>query len=177
MMNATVKEQTVDARQLPPRHKHTTIFSTWNKLPADEAMLLVNDHDPLPLYFQFVCEHAGEFHWEYLERGPETWRVRIRKGVFSDPGFVPSKKKPAAACDSPVPAPDPLILDTRPIFERGETPCGPIDNAIAALKPAQPLVLLVPFEPVPLYAKLAKDGFSHQAEQQPDGSWRVEFRR
>ena len=90
-----------------------------------------------------------------------------------------ARHSPAANCSAlnTHSAPDPLVLDTRPIFERGETPCGPIDNAISALEPAQPLVLLVPFEPVPLYAKLAKDGFSHQAERQPDGSWRVQFRR
>jgi uncharacterized protein (DUF2249 family) len=176
-MTETNKEQTIDARQLPSRHKHTTIFSTWNQLPAGGALLLVNDHDPLPLYFQFSCEHVGEFHWEYLEQGPETWRVRIRKGVFPDPGFVPPKKKAVARCGGAVPAQEPLVLDTRPIFARGGTPCGAIDDAIASLGPAQPFVLLVPFEPVPLYAKLANDGFTHKAEPQPDGTWRIEFRR
>jgi uncharacterized protein (DUF2249 family) len=39
--------------------------------------VLVNDHDPKPLRYQFEAEHAGEFTWEYLESGPEVWRVRI----------------------------------------------------------------------------------------------------
>jgi uncharacterized protein (DUF2249 family) len=41
--------------------------------------VLVNDHDPKPLYYQFKVEHAREFTWDYLEQGPEVWRVRIGK--------------------------------------------------------------------------------------------------
>lgn len=40
-------------------------------------ILGLNDHDPKPLYYQFEAEHAGQFTWEYLEQGPEVWRVRI----------------------------------------------------------------------------------------------------
>ena len=71
----------------------------------------------------------------------------------------------------------PLLLDTRPIFARGETPCKAIDEATASLVPGQSLVLLVPFEPVPLYTKLGNQGFTHQAEELANGAWRVEFRK
>ena len=73
--------------------------------------------------------------------------------------------------------PEPFILDVRPIFERGGTPCTAIDDAVAQLKPRQSLVMLVPFEPVPLYTKLANEGFSHTSEELEDGTWRVEFQR
>jgi uncharacterized protein (DUF2249 family) len=177
-MNETLTEQLIDVRVIPPRQKHPTIFNAWLSLPADSALLIVNDHDPLPLYYQFACEFVGNFRWEYLERGPETWRVRVTKGEFPDPGFVPEKKKvtpvPPVASVQPLP---PLVLDTRPIFARGETPCGAIDEAAERVLPGQPLVLLVPFEPVPLYTKLGREGFSHQAAQLDDGTWRVEFRK
>jgi uncharacterized protein (DUF2249 family) len=39
--------------------------------------VLVNDHDPKPLRYQFEAEHAGEFTWDAVESGPEVWRVRI----------------------------------------------------------------------------------------------------
>jgi uncharacterized protein (DUF2249 family) len=42
-----------------------------------QGFVLVNDHDPKPLYYQFQAERTGEFTWEYQEEGPETWRVRI----------------------------------------------------------------------------------------------------
>jgi hypothetical protein len=78
--------------------------------------------------------------------------------------------KPATA------SPAPHVLDTRPIFGRGDTPCEAIDAAVACLGPGQSLVLLVPFEPVPLYAKLGNQGFLHQARPLGDGTWEVEFR-
>jgi uncharacterized protein (DUF2249 family) len=76
----------------------------------------------------------------------------------------------------PIESLKPFVLDTRPIFARGDTPCEAIDDAIASLIPGQPLVLLAPFEPVPLYAKLSNQGFKHEARQIEGDTWRVEFR-
>ena len=47
--------------------------------------------------------------------------------------------------------------------------------AVASLRPGQSFVLLVPFEPAPLFGKLGARGLSHQSELQPDGSYRIEF--
>jgi uncharacterized protein (DUF2249 family) len=71
--------QTLDVREIAPRERHPLIFTTFEALEAGEAFLLVNDHDPKPLYYQFSAERQGRFSWEYMGRGPETWRVRIGK--------------------------------------------------------------------------------------------------
>lgn len=71
----------------------------------------------------------------------------------------------------------PCVLDARPMFAQGDPPCGAIDAAVAGLAPGQDLILLVPFEPIPLYSKLGRLGFAHDATQEADGSWRVQFRR
>jgi uncharacterized protein (DUF2249 family) len=68
-----------------------------------------------------------------------------------------------------------LELDIRPIFASGASPCGTIDRAVASLKPGQPFVLLAPFEPIPLFTKLAAQGYEHKSETLPDGSWRILF--
>jgi hypothetical protein len=68
-----------------------------------------------------------------------------------------------------------LVLDVRPIFARGGSPCTAIDEAVASLAADQLFVLVAPFEPVPLFAKLGARGFSHKSEPQPDGSYRIEF--
>jgi uncharacterized protein (DUF2249 family) len=179
-MNDSLTIHPIDVRLMPPRERHPRIFGAWEGLAPGEAILLVNDHDPVPLYYQFAAEHGGAFHWEYLEQGPDVFQVRITKGDFPDPGFVPTAR-PKHSCSTPKPAPiefvKPLVLDTRPIFARGETPCQAIDHAVASLIPGQPLVLLVDFEPVPLYVKLGNQGFSHQSTQQADCSWRIEFRK
>ncbi|HEX5415969.1 MAG TPA: DUF2249 domain-containing protein [Chloroflexota bacterium] len=71
--------KTLDVRTITPRERHTLIFQTFNALPAGTAFVLVNDHDPKPLYYQFSFEHAGQFTWDYEEQGPDVWRVRIGK--------------------------------------------------------------------------------------------------
>ena len=74
----TAATATLDVRDIPPRERHPLIFSTFRALAIGEALELVNDHDPLPLYDHFRAEQPGGFGWDYLERGP-TWRVRITK--------------------------------------------------------------------------------------------------
>ncbi len=71
----------VDVRRVAPAQRHPLIFDTFAGLAAGNSFLLVNDHDPKPLYYQFAAEHSGEFTWEYLEQGPIDWRVRIGKTV------------------------------------------------------------------------------------------------
>lgn len=67
----------LDVRVIPPREKHAIIFKTFGALQPGESFVLINDHDPVPLRYQFEAQHKDEYSWEYLEQGPETWRVRI----------------------------------------------------------------------------------------------------
>lgn len=67
----------LDVCALPPAQRHERIFATFYGLTEGTAFMLVNDHDPKPLYYQFAAEHPGEFTWDYTESGPELWRVRI----------------------------------------------------------------------------------------------------
>jgi uncharacterized protein (DUF2249 family) len=69
----------LDVRELPPRQRHALIFDTCDMLATGDALVLVNDHDPRPLYYQFEAEQPGRFGWDYLERGPDVWRVRITR--------------------------------------------------------------------------------------------------
>lgn len=73
------EEKTLDVRPIPPKDKHTTIFETFDDLELGEEVVLVNDHDPKPLYYQFEAERPGEMDWKYLEDGPEIGRVRLTK--------------------------------------------------------------------------------------------------
>jgi uncharacterized protein (DUF2249 family) len=69
----------IDVRTIQPRERHPLIFRTFDDLKPGESFELVNDHAPTPLYYQFMHEREGLFDWEYLEEGPETWRVRISR--------------------------------------------------------------------------------------------------
>lgn len=72
-------EGDLDVRVLAPAQRHTQIFQTFAGLGQGEGFVLVNDHDPKPLYYQFAAEHPGDFTWDYLEDGPHVWRVRIAR--------------------------------------------------------------------------------------------------
>lgn len=80
---------TIDVRTIAPRERHPLIFSTFDTLLPGQALLLVNDHDPKPLFYQFQAESSGEFTWDYLERGPEVWRVRIGRPQEDAQRIVP----------------------------------------------------------------------------------------
>jgi uncharacterized protein (DUF2249 family) len=69
----------LDVRSIPPRDKHATIFRTFDALEPGETFTLVNDHDPVPLHYQFQTQRTGAFRWEYAERGPSIWRVEISR--------------------------------------------------------------------------------------------------
>jgi uncharacterized protein (DUF2249 family) len=73
----TSSEPHLDVRTEPPARRHALIFDTYEQLEPGVGFVLVNDHDPKPLYYQFAAEHPGRFSWDYLEQGPEVWRVRI----------------------------------------------------------------------------------------------------
>jgi uncharacterized protein (DUF2249 family) len=78
-MTLTSGSTQIDVRPIAPRERHPLIFSTFRNLAAAQSMELINDHDPRPLYYQFQAEMPGSFSWDYLENGPDTWRVRITK--------------------------------------------------------------------------------------------------
>lgn len=69
----------LDIRAVPPPERHPLIDATFDRLHPGEAFVLVNDHDPKPLHYAFLYERPGRFTWDYLEQGPEIWRVRIGK--------------------------------------------------------------------------------------------------
>jgi uncharacterized protein (DUF2249 family) len=70
----------IDVRELSScKDRHSTIFSTFEILAAREAFVIMVDHDPKPLRGKFEERYPGQFTWDYLEAGPEVWRVQISR--------------------------------------------------------------------------------------------------
>jgi regulator of cell morphogenesis and NO signaling len=70
---------TLDVTLIEPKLKHPTIFENFDALVAGEQFIIRNDHDPKPLYYQLLGERGNIFSWDYLENGPEVWKVKIGK--------------------------------------------------------------------------------------------------
>ena len=77
-MDATV-DKSIFVPSVPPPQRHALIFATFDALPVGNAFEIVNDHDPMPLYYQFERVRNGQFGWKYLQAGPDQWQVRITR--------------------------------------------------------------------------------------------------
>jgi hypothetical protein len=67
------------------------------------------------------------------------------------------------------------VLDVRPDLESGGEPFVRIMEAASAIEPGGTLVIIAPFEPVPLYGVLGAHGFSHETAMIAADEWIVRF--
>lgn len=70
---------TFDIRPFPPTERHEMFYKAFADIKPGEAFEFINDHDPKPLYYQMEAESKEPFKWEYLEKGPDDWKVRVIK--------------------------------------------------------------------------------------------------
>lgn len=80
--------QTLDVRAIPPPSRHQEIFRTFDALAPGDAFVLVNDHDPKPLLYQFQAERPGSFEWSVLEAGPQKFRIELKRRTAGGPRTV-----------------------------------------------------------------------------------------
>lgn len=72
-------ERVVDVRDIEPRFRHAIIFRLFENLMPDATLQLIAPHAPRPLHAQFEMRYGDGFRWNYLEEGPEVWRVRLER--------------------------------------------------------------------------------------------------
>lgn len=77
--NQIQTDKVMDVRPIPCSVKHKLIIEKWLGLAVGDYFVLLNDHDPVPLYYQFSAEWPGAFTWQHLVKGPEEFRVKITK--------------------------------------------------------------------------------------------------
>jgi len=71
----------LDARTVPHAIRHATIFGALDAVQPGGGLVLVAPHDPLPLLAQIEQRAPGVFQVDYLERGPEAWRLAFVRGA------------------------------------------------------------------------------------------------
>lgn len=54
-------------------------------MTGGDTLVIENDHDPKPLYYELLAERGDIFTWEYLEKGPEWFKVRMALKNSEDP--------------------------------------------------------------------------------------------
>jgi uncharacterized protein (DUF2249 family) len=82
----------LDVRDRPPAQRHERIYEAYGELEDGTGFVLVNDHDPKPLYHQFDAEAGPEFRWEYRQKEPGEFRVLIGKASVGKREATESKE-------------------------------------------------------------------------------------
>lgn len=59
--------------------RHSAIFQSFDKLQVGESFIIRNDHDPLPVFYQLKARSGAIVRWEYQQKGPEFWDVKVTK--------------------------------------------------------------------------------------------------
>jgi uncharacterized protein (DUF2249 family) len=65
----------LDTRVIPHAIRHATIFGALEGLSSGKGILLIANHNPLPLLAQLEQRSPGKFAVDYVENGPETWKL------------------------------------------------------------------------------------------------------
>ena len=163
-----------DVREIPCRVKHAQIFQRWFDLPVGRHFVLINDHDPIPLYYQFAAQFTDAFEWEYLERGPEEFQVKITKlrAITQDDAGAPTPGPKGATAQVGSAAGG--AKDVQEVDARGLEPPQPlmvILNALEALPAGASLRATTDRRPCHLFGEAEQRGFRHESSEQADGSW------
>jgi uncharacterized protein (DUF2249 family)/quercetin dioxygenase-like cupin family protein len=74
-----MSDNELDVRPLRKSDKPPAIFAAYGGLPVGRSFVLVDNHDPKHLHEEFEADHAGSYDWQYVEKGPTVWRIRISK--------------------------------------------------------------------------------------------------
>lgn len=71
----------LDARAIPHAIRHATIFGALEAVGPGGGLVLLAPHDPVPLLAQVAERWPGLFAVDYLDRGPETWRLALTRSA------------------------------------------------------------------------------------------------
>jgi uncharacterized protein (DUF2249 family) len=61
MEQTPTRTDVIDVRTLMPAHRHAKIFELVDALAPGASFVLVNDHDPKPLYYQLEAEYPQQY--------------------------------------------------------------------------------------------------------------------
>lgn len=76
-----MSETTLDVREMPPSDRHPEIHEAFDALDGGETLVIVNDHDPKPLFYEMQAE-VDTFDadgYEVEQHGPSEYRAWFPK--------------------------------------------------------------------------------------------------
>jgi len=147
-----------DVREMPPRRRHTVLTETFDLLEAGEGYVLVNDHDPEPLYHELQSVHGDVVGWSYEREESGEWRVAISRTGESETGDTGAE----------------ATFDVREIPKPDRHPT--VHHRYGGLQAGDALDVVAPHEPKPLRREFAErygDAFDWEVREREAGRVRV----
>ena len=71
----------LDARLIPHEVRHAAILGALESLKPGAALILVAPHDPKPLLAQVDAKYGDGFAREYVQSGPDAWKIRFERAT------------------------------------------------------------------------------------------------
>lgn len=156
---------------LAPALKHPTILEKFDALQSGESFLLINDHDPIPLYYEMKAEKGDVFNWKKIADGPEVWKIEITKTGGASCAVNTVKEKEGSQQQA-------FVLNVTLIEPRLKHPT--IFKHFDALKAGEAFQILNDHDPKPLYYQMLGERgniFSWKYLEQGPQWWRVQIRK
>lgn len=70
----------LDMRAVAPSERYERIMGAYEELGTGGTMELTLDHEPSCMYYALRATRGEDaFAFDYVEAGPELWRVRVQK--------------------------------------------------------------------------------------------------
>lgn len=79
MSQVNIPKEEIDVRVYVPIQRHEMLIKMFKELPVRESFIFINDHDPIPLYYEFRSIYGDVVGWEYLNRGGREWKVKVTR--------------------------------------------------------------------------------------------------
>ncbi|MBI5382830.1 MAG: DUF2249 domain-containing protein [Opitutae bacterium] len=173
-MNTTAHPQNtrLDVREVDCSSKRELIFERWLSLQPGEHFVLVNHHDPVPMYYMLSGQFPEQVNWEYEERTAEYVAIRITKvgaGIAFRP-FTPPQGA-ATSCGHSHADDDASVIE---LDARGLEPPEPmmrILSAVERIAAGQTVRAFTDRRPIMLLADLQSRGLHVSSTEQSNGSW------
>jgi uncharacterized protein (DUF2249 family)/hemerythrin-like domain-containing protein len=70
---------TIDLRPLPPRARHDVVFSKIQSLKSGDAITVINDHNPKPLFYQIDALWPNGYSCAIAQLDDRTFTMEISK--------------------------------------------------------------------------------------------------
>lgn len=85
---STTRSEELDLYHVPRSQLFPLVFERFDTLELGESFVLTADHNPVLLEREFDNTRPRQAAWEHINRGPDKYRIRIRRVGLARPRTV-----------------------------------------------------------------------------------------